>query len=44
VLVNGYTGTTAGDRPFSWIKIVVYIIIPAIIVLIVIALANMQQG
>jgi hypothetical protein len=44
VLVNGYTGSIAGDRPVSWIKVVVYIVIPAIIVLIVLALANMQQG
>jgi hypothetical protein len=42
--VNGYTGSIAGDRPVSWIKVVVYIVIPAIIVLIVLALANMQQG
>ena len=44
VLVNGYTGTIAGDRPLSWVKVVVYIVIPAIIVLIVIALLNLGEG
>jgi hypothetical protein len=44
VLINGYTGSTAGDHPLSWIKIFVYIVIPAIIVLIVIAIAKLQEG
>jgi hypothetical protein len=44
VLVNGYTGTIAGDRPTSWVKVLVYIVIPAIIVLIVIALLNLQES
>lgn len=43
VLVNGYTGTAAGDRPISWIKVFFYIVIPAILLLILIALAN-QEG
>jgi hypothetical protein len=33
VLVNGYTGSIAGDRPVSWIKVFFYIILPAIIFL-----------
>lgn len=44
VLVNGYTGTTAGDRPVSWIKVVVYIVIPALLVLILIALVNAHES
>jgi hypothetical protein len=44
VLVNGYTGATAGDRPVSWVKVLVYIVIPAILLLIIIAIANMQQS
>ncbi len=35
VLVNGYTGATAGDRPISWVKVFFYIIVPSVIVLIV---------
>ena len=44
VLVNGYTGTTAGDRPVSWVKVFFYIVIPAILLLIIIALVNSQEG
>jgi len=44
VLVNGYTGTTAGDRPISWVKVLVYIVIPALLLLIIIAIANMNKG
>jgi hypothetical protein len=44
VLVNGYTGSTAGDRPVSWVKVLVYIVIPAIIVLIVLALLKLQES
>ena len=44
VLVNGYTGSTAGDRPISWVKVFFYIVIPAILVLIIIALVNSQEG
>jgi hypothetical protein len=43
VIVNGYTGTTAGDRPVSWIKVFFYIVLPTILLLILIALAN-QEG
>ena len=44
VLVNGYTGITAGDRPISWIKVFFYIILPAILLLILIALTNLQEN
>jgi len=38
MIVNGYTGTTAGDRPISWIKVFFYVILPSIVILLVIAL------
>jgi hypothetical protein len=44
LLVNGYTGTAAGDRPISWAKVFVYIVIPAILLLIVLAWANLQEN
>ncbi len=45
VLVNGYTGSTAGDRPISWVKVFFYIILPSIVVLIIIAILNaLDQG
>jgi ribosomal protein S27E len=44
LLVNGYTGSTAGDRPISWVKVFVYIVIPAILVLMIIAVLNMVEG
>jgi len=40
VLVNGFTGTIAGDRPVSWAKIFFYVILPAILLLVLIAVAN----
>ena len=43
VVVNGYTGTTAGDRPISWMKVFFYIVLPAI-VLIVIAILNASSS
>ena len=33
VVVNGFTGTVAGDRPTSWAKIFFYIVLPLLIVL-----------
>jgi hypothetical protein len=30
-IVNGYTGTVAGDRPISWIKVFFYIVLPIMI-------------
>jgi len=44
VLVNGYTGKTAGDRPISWVKVFFYIILPSIILLIIIALVQSQSN
>ena len=38
VVVNGYTGETAGDRPTSWVKVFFYIVLPAIILLIIFAM------
>jgi hypothetical protein len=28
MIVNGYTGQTAGDRPISWVKVFFYVILP----------------
>jgi hypothetical protein len=39
-LVNGYTGSIAGDRPVSWVKIFFYIILPILIVLLVFLLSR----
>jgi hypothetical protein len=44
VLVNGYTGIAAGDRPVSWVKVFFYIIVPAILVLLVLALVKLYEG
>jgi hypothetical protein len=44
VLVNGYTGNTAGDRPFSWLKVFFYIVLPAIFLLIVFAIVASQSN
>ncbi len=30
-IVNGYTGTIAGDRPTSWVKVFFYVILPILI-------------
>jgi hypothetical protein len=47
VIVNGFTGETAGDRPISWVKVFFYIILPATILLIILlaigALDQMNQ-
>ncbi|MGI8782633.1 MAG: zinc ribbon domain-containing protein [Acidobacteriota bacterium] len=40
VLVNGYTGTIAGDHPLSWIKITLAVIVALIVVLIFVALGG----
>jgi ribosomal protein S27E len=40
MVVNGYTGTTAGDRPISWVKVFFYIVLPAIVILLVVALTQ----
>jgi hypothetical protein len=45
VIVNGYTGETAGDRPISWVKVLFYIILPSIVLLIILAIVSaMNQG
>lgn len=33
VIANGYTGSVAGERPYSWVKIFFYVILPSLIVL-----------
>jgi hypothetical protein len=43
VLVNGFTGTTAGDHPISWTKVFFYIVLPSILLLIVIVLVQSQS-
>ena len=40
MLVNGYTGAIAGERPISYVKVFFYIILPLIILFVVFALAN----
>jgi len=42
-IVNGYTGTIAGDRPISWPKVFFYVVLPTIVMLIVIALLQQNQ-
>jgi hypothetical protein len=39
-LVNGYTGTVAGDRPVSWVKVFFYIILPILIALTIFLIAR----
>jgi hypothetical protein len=43
-VVNGYTGETAGDRPISWVKVFFYVILPALIVLIIVAISQSMNG
>ena len=43
-IVNGYTGETAGDRPISWVKVFFYVILPALIVLIIVAISQSMNG
>ena len=40
MIVNGYTGAAAGDRPISWPKVFFYIILPASILLLILALTG----
>ena len=44
VLVNGYTGSTAGDRPISYVKVFFYIIVPAFLLLMILALVKLQEN
>jgi ribosomal protein S27E len=39
-LVNGYTGSIAGDRPVSWVKVFFYVILPILIVLLIFILSR----
>jgi hypothetical protein len=43
MIVNGYTGKVAGDRPVSWPKVFFYVILPAIIILIIIAITQSSR-
>ena len=43
MLVNGYTGATAGDRPISWPKVFFYIVLPALVVAIIILLTQSAE-
>jgi hypothetical protein len=40
IVVNGYTGAIAGDRPVSYVKIFFYIILPALILLLLVLLSQ----
>jgi ribosomal protein S27E len=42
IVVNGYTGAIAGDRPISYIKVFVYVILPALIVILLLLLFTQQ--
>ena len=33
VIVNGYTGAVAGERPTSWVKVLLYIVLPILVAL-----------
>ncbi|HEX4996671.1 MAG TPA: zinc ribbon domain-containing protein, partial [Terriglobia bacterium] len=44
VLVNGYTGNIAGDRPFSALKLFFYVILPSIILVAVFLWIASQQN
>ena len=39
-LANGCTGTIAGDRPYSWIKITLAVLAGLILVGLIVAIAN----
>jgi predicted RNA-binding Zn-ribbon protein involved in translation (DUF1610 family) len=39
-LVNGYTGEIAGDRPVSWVKVFVYIVLPILVILAILLLSH----
>jgi ribosomal protein S27E len=40
IVVNGYTGTVAGDRPISYVKVFVYVILPALIIILLLLLTQ----
>jgi hypothetical protein len=43
MIVNGYTGATAGNRPISWQKVFFYIVLPALVVAIIILLTQSAE-
>lgn len=40
VVVNGSTGTIAGDRPYSWVKITLAVLAALILILVIVAVAQ----
>jgi hypothetical protein len=40
IVVNGHTGTVAGDRPISYVKVFVYVILPALIIILLLLLTQ----
>jgi hypothetical protein len=36
IVVNGYTGAIAGDRPISYVKVFFYIVLPVMILLLLV--------
>ena len=43
VVVNGYTGAVAGDRPTSWVKVFFFIILPILLAIILFLWIQSQQ-
>jgi hypothetical protein len=43
LIVNGYTGSIAGDRPFSPVKLIFYVILPALLLLLLFAWLNSRS-
>ena len=41
-VVNGYTGTIAGDRPVSWTKVFFYVVLPTIILIAIFLMSQRQ--
>jgi ribosomal protein S27E len=40
IVVNGYTGAVAGDRPISYVKVFLYVILPALIIILLLLLTQ----
>jgi hypothetical protein len=43
VIINGYTGSIAGQHPLSWVKIALAVLAALIVVLIILSLASGQR-
>ena len=43
VVVNGYTGTIAGQHPLSWVKIALAVLAALIVILILVSLTSGQR-